>query len=693
MKGLKSTDQMTQMKRTDSIEDITIDRILRNQVTVIEGIAGSAKTSTTVKVLKEAGIPFLHTTSTNKLKKDIERRFGYQAKTTASALFSNKDLQFYTGEKEVNEDVIIIDEILQTDKNVFGWINDHKNKHIIICTDKKQMLSPFTGEKLIPELEKFEQNYDTINLEYSYRPVNSETRQLYDKFYNLSSDYLVRPSVVKSTFITEPFNETIEYNPDNVYLCHTNAIEKKLYKLWDLYNDYSNPNIIEKGSLSSKATKNISTNNPILPQIDSDTNKIMRYYQIGNVGSVVRYQGSEIEEGHTLYYFINPHSKITVREIYTMLTRAKNFHDIRIEVVPEEENTSEKKLLVSFNGLPIYSKRMMTIDTEETHIPSDKYQETLNEVKNTNYDDEVKNGYVYTGLVNKNQKVIVPQLPQTVKAGKGIWTLLKKEPMSSFSKTELLYSQIEYCNEKYGVGVENISGIGSLNLDTSENREKHAFEIDLYSAYPNVWYHCGILDGDTYRTEKGGSVELYLILSGCKMGRIISGDLLEFLNTHGESVKSHFLGSCDTLKSDTIGEKLYTMAYGTIESKQALKSMRYGYMQKPYFKHEALEHNTDVYIRQQTYKWEIQLAYIQSQMGLLISKVRYELYGNCHSGYAVVDALFFDNYNETTGENLKRLIAPYDFRITKNENKKTSDQEVLYKTYQDLKHRSHHKKK
>ena len=113
-----------------------------NLVKVVYGVAGRGKSSIINDFFRSHNIPYLWTTSTNKLKRDAIERYGCEASTVCSALFTSENGQFYLEEKEPDCRTIIIDEILQTSPKVLGWVRHHVGKYnIIILTDMKQMLN------------------------------------------------------------------------------------------------------------------------------------------------------------------------------------------------------------------------------------------------------------------------------------------------------------------------------------------------------------------------------------------------------------------------------------------------------------------------------------------------------------------------------------------------------------------------
>lgn len=692
------------------LSELKIDTIMKNNCLILDGIAGAAKTSATVSLLMQNGIKYIHTTSTNKLKADIENRFGYQAYTTASALFQNDNGRFYLSEKECESEVIVIDEILQTSPKVFQWIENHPEKHIVICTDSKQMLAPVSGEQMLDELHEIEGEKETMRFSYSYRPANEETRDIYEMAYKADSDGTDLYDKLKNKLRIEEYTDEFIYTPSDVFLCHTNDIEKFMYRTYDLYNDYNNPTIIKKGQLAT-SKNGISKNHPILPQCE--TKGITSYYQIGNLCSVVRYQGSEVEQGHTLYYLINKNSRITNRECYTMLTRAKDFNDICVVIMPEQE-TRNKHRMCGFCGCEIWDKtgiriKGVTSDNCDDLKNPEKYDEEINYAREAGAKEMAENKVVFSSLCTENGEPIQKEYPKTHKNDPMIRRLLKKEPSAAFSKTEDLYWKVSqiYFNHNWpqqdGASTK-LKMMTNINLDDRTRREDFEYELDLYSAYPQLWYKNGILDGDSFEIAdedsngKDKDVTLVVITTGKYKGRIVSKDLPDYWTAHGMPTYYDVVGYVNKLKTDKIGETIYHMAYDTTETKAKLKKMMYGYMQKPYLEYEYIPEETrkitgaewPIVTRNPYHRYEIQLAYILSNLSLVMSKIRYAIYGNVEEGRTVVDALFFNDYDEEKLNKIKKEVH-YDFRIKKHD-WKNGTEEVITKTYPELKKRSHHKK-
>ena len=114
------------------------------KVKSLDGIAGWGKTTYLSTTLESNGIPYIHMTSTNRLKRDIQNRFPNRTvTTTASGLFRTENCKFYSTESAPDCHTLVIDEVLQTHPNVIRWVQKNRGRYnIFLSTDEKQTLSP-----------------------------------------------------------------------------------------------------------------------------------------------------------------------------------------------------------------------------------------------------------------------------------------------------------------------------------------------------------------------------------------------------------------------------------------------------------------------------------------------------------------------------------------------------------------------
>lgn len=166
----------------------------KNFIKVIDGIAGAGKSSALHKILTDNEISYLRATSTNKLKKDAMARYPECTCTTiAGGLFTTnfRDGGYYREYKDVEEDTIVIDEILQSNAKVFQYCIDNiGKKNIIITTDSHQMLAPGQGIFILDEFKKFCEREDVYYVEITdtLRARNPETKAIFEELYRSVDD-------------------------------------------------------------------------------------------------------------------------------------------------------------------------------------------------------------------------------------------------------------------------------------------------------------------------------------------------------------------------------------------------------------------------------------------------------------------------------------------------------------------------
>lgn len=334
------------------------------KVKVIHGVAGRGKSSIVNNFLKQNNTDFLWTTSTNKLKRDAQERYNCEAATVCSALFKNENGRFYCEEKTINKHTVIIDEILQTSIKVLDWIEHNKNiVNIIIMTDTHQMLSVDnnSSEFLRRFNELMSKSYVLVDEGFeTKRARDKETKDKIESLYKTSNDesteFLKDVSTNRFDIIKY---EDMPFSTNDVYITHLNETEEMLYRDKKLSTMFFNDDeLICKGSIASKPPKDLQKY-PILSQLQADRMKSQAYLQLANIGSITRYQGSEVTDKQKLYYIITLDSRITNREWYTVVSRCWTLDSIVIVIA----NRKTKEKLKTFNNRKIKDVRTLVITT------------------------------------------------------------------------------------------------------------------------------------------------------------------------------------------------------------------------------------------------------------------------------------------------------------------------------------------
>lgn len=328
---------------------ISDDDMLNPQIVkIICGIAGSAKSSNIDKFFRTKGIDYARFTSTNKLKRDARDRYGCYCDTIAGGLFHTDDGLFFSGEKESPYENIVIDEILQTDVKVIEWIkNNYGDCNIIVTTDSRQMLSSENGKVMLSNFKALCSESYVLYRELSktFRARDDKTERYFHICYEFVYEKFNRFEADCKWFKQISFAD-LRYNHTDVFICHSNDIELALYREWDIYHDYT-ADLLPKGSIARKEEFDVEKY-PIIPQAQTPKTNIP-YLQPSNVGSVTRYQGSEVTKSQTLYFLVGKNDYVNNREWYTTVTRLWSIDNLVI--VWCDHKKPEK--LTEYNGKPV----------------------------------------------------------------------------------------------------------------------------------------------------------------------------------------------------------------------------------------------------------------------------------------------------------------------------------------------------
>lgn len=155
--------------------------------------------------------------------------------------------------------------------------------------------------------------------------------------------------------------EEMPFSTNDIYITHLNVTEDFLYRDKSFATgSFNQDELIPKGSIASKPPKDY-TRYPILSQLQAQKLDSRAYFQLANVGSCTRYQGSECRTDQKLYYLITHTSKITDREWYTVVSRCWSLSSIIIVIVPEKSN--EK--ITSFGGKRVKPTSILTVFEKE----------------------------------------------------------------------------------------------------------------------------------------------------------------------------------------------------------------------------------------------------------------------------------------------------------------------------------------
>lgn len=629
------------------------DILLQKGIKIIDGIAGASKSSSTDRFFREHDIDYLRYTSTNRLKRDAEDRYNMPVKTIAAGLFLNHGAHFYTEEKPPEGEHIVIDEILQSSPKALEWCEHNAdNANIIITTDSKQLLSP-ENEALMKQLFtqlKMRDDVIKVNLTETLRARDEKTKSIYNKLYGIADlPKLFKVSELINAFNNVIYYEDMEYDPNDAYITHDNVTEDFLYRDKKFA---SNPylDLVPKGFLASRPPKDL-TKYPLLSQTEANRTHAQSYTQVMNVGSAVRFQGSEIDDTHTLYFLVQPDSMVSARELYTVVTRMWNIKSFKIVII----NTPKIYKLSEFNGKPIKVHRYLKLnETKEKEILTKKQMEKLVAPYDTDeiyYDRrevrDFKGNILYTS--NKDALANIGRKRTTAAS------LAKRDASLNFS----------YMDEVYSILSEH--GIYSI-LDIRTGRIKSDFEVDLVSAYPTILKY-EKMPTDGFLKEDGPHIDMlnfYLFHATEKSkgmlgtNQIITDDLAEYFEAHNWG-KCEYLFSTPYNVGGFLGTWLYDNTHDTQEKKADVKSsVHYGYYQRPYL---SVSEDNSIYVKNESNIYQLLFCAIVSQMLYYEFKILEVVKG---VGF-YVDAIQMKEYTPDMVDKIKAVIPDYiDFRIKGN---------------------------
>lgn len=672
------------------------------KIKILDGIAGCGKTTYLSTTLEKNGTPYIHMTSTNRLKRDIQNRFPNRTvTTTASGLFRTEDCKFYSTESHPECKTLVIDEVLQTHPNVIRWVMKNKGLYnIFLCTDEKQTLSPEQSRYMEKSYHDLKNSEDVIvyNPTITHRPVTKETEDLYYESYRDSKNdgYGLFNKLLRNSPIMTFKN--LDFSENDIYITHTNQLEDDLYKKFDLSNRYD-LELIPKGTISSRDIKKVETY-PILPQLRTKNTPFLGYFQQSNVGTVIRYQGSEVYPDQKLYYLVNRNSRPNDREIYTLITRMKDINSLVIVECPENLNTP----LVSFNGCEIVTDEKLILDSNETfkvdtngkadlrgttEAPIEEMTKDIFQQKLLEKNVDAPDGKIYTTIIYDGHRYTSKSFDATPqpKLKVSITSLLKKDQYLKCDNMNQILRIIDGLN----LGTYPLQPRNRRNEETKKSQQ---YGLDLNAAYPSVLKFGLIPDLTTFKPDNSQEIKLGIFTEDrfYKKGTIVMSPMYE--DYIGVGVK--LVGSFSRISHTYTGEKLYALYHKSYEDKaEAKKGSKWGLLERGYL--EKVKKGTkDCYLLRPENQYELLMCSILSNLNHIIDMIRNEIYHTWTWGHQNVDCLYFDSNRDPVelGEKIHEILPEYDFRISEvtTKDKKFSENKVLYQTYEDLKHKDELKK-
>lgn len=532
---------------------------------------------------------------------------------------------------------------------------------------------------LLQKLEALKDEEWTIYRQetFTLRARDEETRKmydtLYDKVYSDENQFQKYENIFPKMQLSD-----ISYNCNDIFITHTKAIEDYLYRVWHLTTGYNYP-IIPKGSIARKPPEN-EEKYPILSQLQAEIkkNKARAYYQIANIATPTRYQGSEVTEKQTLYYLIEKKSRITNREFYTVFTRCHKMKSIVIVYV----DLPEKDTLDFFCGKPVKKEKFLVVNSEKGQealftqylATAQHLQIETDENGHKVADKEALRKYIekHTGEAYKKdafifngEMIIAKENAEKIGIRKPlVRSLVEKEGYFNITYMGAVYRTLE---------AHGLDRIKYPFFKNSGKKEANAYSLDIFSAYPTALaYEKLPIDGEIYYEEDENKLNFYRY-TGSQLTKdcIICGSLADNVKASDKE----FLFATDYVQGSKMGKYILEKAHKSKEDKQDIKERAdYGFLQKKFLQ---LSDNEDFYILTEVYMRELIMVAVTSAILNVIVNLK-----SIENGYIQIDALHFKSTEKI--DILKKMMYSqfneYDFRITE---KKTG--EVLYQSYRELK--------
>lgn len=619
---------------TDLILGSTPDVLLDPKIIKVKDcIAGAGKAVALNNFFKSNGIIYENFTSTNALKKSASQRFPEtKSQTIAAGLFTNENGHFYKDFKEPAAKTIVIDEVLQSSPRVFEWVKAHVGEYnIIITTDSNQMLAPEQEDYMMDAFGELilRPDVEYVRLDKSRRPRTDKTARVYDELYHTADSYVSVERLKKLYTIID--YENMPYTTNDIYITHTNQLENYLYLEKELAN---NPDVelIPKGAIASKNNPKRGSF-PVISQFAADSNKhIKSYFQIANIATPTRYQGSEVIQGQKLYYIISNQSLITSREFYTVVTRLWDVDDLVIVIC---DKFPDVQPVTEFQGLPVKHKTYAHINYEgETQFVSRKEMneylaEHFPDTDTLYYDKDVVYSNKYgdkTKLVAMQVKGVTlknydPSYGRRVSAG----SLARRDGTLNYSFMPAVYRELDKRNVPY------------IRAPRCHNKHPETkYEVDLTGAYPLILKYCYVpIDGLLTYKEDPERMNFYLYKGKIFTNNsVITDELAELVKTN-DLGKIEYLFSTPKKIGCIPGEYLFDKAHKSSEDKKGIKEIHYGYWEKHMLK---IAPTNDCYIINDHYKYELLMSSICSTLCYYMYTLKEALNGT----HIVIDSVHFD---------------------------------------------------
>lgn len=661
-----------------------------NKIKIIDGIAGSGKSTQIVNKLTELGSHFCLASFSNALKFAAADKFGCPCDTICGLEFYNHPYP-RSEERDVTEfDTVINDEMLLDGMENMKWILNHVGKtNIIGLTDSHQMLSVENSDHVLKLLEKMKKRKDVIyvNVTQTKRAITQETYEMYNELFRLQSNQAFTLNQVQIMFGCDviPFSD-ISYSNDNAYICHSNKIEHEIYKAYNISNR-SDINKIPKSHIARD--RNVDFNKyPTCDQMTAIDKNLSDYCQCANISSPVRMQGKEVQQGNECYFIVEANSIFTGREVYTVGTRVKDMKSLHIVVIELDEYKDPETI----NKVRIASPKRLDIPDLECRY----YKQLSNNDMNKLIKEHGKPGtYYYSDFVTSGKNIVfgtkgVDSFKSlgTIDNDQGNFTITiekikggRRKSIKSFTKKDATM-HFDYMPRVYEIVDGDVKAPRIINPKGCRINDFDRY-CDLYSAFPTILHLAPMPAAGYVYTEYDPDMLNFYRYNG---SRVTNGSIIteELANKIGES---EYLFSVKKQIGCELGHYTYKESRESKEKKAKIhENFKWGAFYRPYYKKEvvSLDGNSVLrYVKNARDNLELVGCAVWSKL--------------CAIMFDAIDSLGTDKFMVVTdgllytGDKIPVIPEEYDFRIDNKQMErdfgKTGDKysNVIFKTYDELK--------
>ena len=561
-----------------------------NYIKILNGIAGSGKSTETVNTLNGLGSNFCLASFSNALKFAAGDKFGCPVDTICGLAFINNPFP-RSDEKDVTEfDTVVLDEILLDGAECIEWMKHHVGTvNIIALTDSRQMLNASNGRAALRAFKDLcDKDYAiVVDIDKTRRARDTQTEKMYEKLYKLESNNLLSLSEVQKIFKCDVISiDNISFSTDSTYLCHSNAIEHEIYKRYGLNNRRDIP-LIPKNHISRN--KNFdATKYPICDQITADMKRVPSYLQAANVATPTRFQGKEVAVGDECYFVCEKDSIFTGREIYTVGTRCQSMKSIHIVIIDIPEIKDPDKI----RGIEVCEAVHLNMDQEDKSYKCIS-QSHMNRIIRENGEKDVVyltdmvmcgDNILYSTLSNDRLMKFAKFEGDELKLNKNVFKA--KRTISSVTRKDTTM-HFDFMPRAYEIVGGEITPPRITNPLRSTKKDFNKY-CDLYSAFPTVLNHASMpAAGYLYENYDKDLLNFYIYNGNVvTKGSIITEELAMKLGD------SKYVFSTAKQDGCALGKYTYEQSRKSKESKKKVnKDFLWGSLESGYYTPEDVVKN------------------------------------------------------------------------------------------------------